>query len=181
MSPSPDGSCDGGYHLGLRLPTHFLATISPDRLAGVIVRAVRRVRLCLVMGKLLPGYLLLGLLKHLVPISWLARWAWRRPAGRRDYEQERRLKLGVLRLSQMIGLPDRDCLQRSLLLYRALSRAGAEPILVLGLKRVNDRTLGHAWVLVDDRPLLDSDADLRSFAPALSFGRCGKLLPTVSV
>ena len=147
----------------------------------MIVRTIRRIRLCLVMGQLLPGYLLFGLLKHLVPIRLLARWAWSRSAGRRDYEQEWRLKQGVVRLSQMIGLPDRDCLQRSLLLYRMLSRAGAEPILVLGLKRVNDRTLGHAWVLVDDRPLLDSEVDLRSFAPALCFGRCGKLLHTMNV
>ena len=59
------------------------------------------------------------------------------PAGPRDHKVERRLAASVLRLSQLLSLSDRDCLQRSLLLYRLLSRAGANPILVIGFRRMH--------------------------------------------
>ena len=41
----------------------------------------------------------------------------------------------AIKTSRLIGVPDRDCLQRSLLLYRVLSRAGANPRLVVGVRR----------------------------------------------
>jgi hypothetical protein len=82
----------------------------------------------------------------------------------------------VLRLSQLAGLPDRDCLQRSLLLYRVLSRAGAEPTLVVGFNRINDQMLGHAWVVVDGHSVIEADTDLLRFTPTFSFGSRGTLL-----
>lgn len=126
--------------------------------------------------------MLLGLLKHLVPLKWLlARWAWRPPAGQRNREAERRLAGNVLRLRQLIGLPDRDCLQRSLLLYRVLSRAGANPKLVVGFHRLNGQITGHAWVLVDGHPVLESKDALRQFSSAMAFGAAGEILPTVDL
>lgn len=129
------------------------------------------------MGWHLPAYILFGILKHIVPLTQLARWAWCAPAGPRDRETERRLAASVMRLSQLTGLPDRDCLQRSLLLYRVLSRAGADPKLVVGFQRVNRQVLGHAWVTVDGRPVFEAEADLLRFVPALAFGMQGTLIP----
>jgi hypothetical protein len=129
----------------------------------------------LLMG-LFPTYLLLGLIKHFVPLSRLAQWAWRPPVGPRSRELERRLAAGVVRLSQLTGLPDRDCLQRSLLLYRVLSRAGADPTLVVGFRHVNDRTVGHAWIKVDGNAVIETDADLSRFSTMLHFGARGKVL-----
>src|SRR5262245_48657412 len=110
----------------------------------------------LVLGRLLPAFLLLGLLKHLVPLRWLARWAWCVPSGPRDREAERRTIARVVRLSRLIGQLDRGCLQRSLLLYRVLSRAGADPALVVGFGRMDGRTRGHAWVVVDGEALTEA-------------------------
>jgi hypothetical protein len=128
------------------------------------------------IGRLLPAYMLFGLLKHLVPLRLLARWAWCRPGGWRDRDVEERLHRRVIRLGQLVGLPDRDCLQRSLLLYRALSRAGANPMLVIGFDRMNGRIFGHAWVVVDGRAVLESETDLLRFSPVVAFGRQGVLV-----
>jgi hypothetical protein len=147
----------------------------------VITRALRRLRVGLVLGRLLPAYVLLGLLKHVVPLRWLVRWAWCPAAGLRDRGVEHQLAARVLRLSQLVGLPDRDCLQRSLLLYRVLSRAGADPTLVAGFHRMNGRIIGHAWVVVDGRAVIESEGDLLRFSPALGFGSGGALLSTVAV
>ena len=128
------------------------------------------------VGRLLPAYMLFGLLKHLVPLRLLARWAWCRPGGWRDRDGERRLQRRVIRLGQLVGFPDRDCLQRSLLLYWALSRAGANPMLVIGFDRMNGRIFGHAWVVVDGHAVIESETDLLRFSPVLAFGWQGALL-----
>jgi transglutaminase superfamily protein len=139
-------------------------------------RAVRRLKTGLVMARLLVAYIVLALLKHLVPLRWLVRWVWCPPVRSRDHEAERRLTAIVLRLSRLTGLPDGDCLQRSLLLYRVLSRAGADPRLVVGFQRIDGRIRGHAWVVVDGFALLESESDLVRFSPALFFGSQGVLL-----
>ena len=145
----------------------------------MMARALRRLKIGSVMGRLLSAYVLLGLLKHVVPLRWLARWAWCPAAGPRDRELERRLAARVLRLSQLVGLPDRDCLQRSLLLYRVLSRAGADPTLVAGFQRVNGRIIGHAWVVVDGCAVIESEANVLKFLPTLGFGSGGAPLTTL--
>jgi len=78
----------------------------------------------------------------------------------------------------LISLRDRDCLQRSLLLYRVLSRASADPTLIVGFHRTNDRILGHAWVVVDGESIIEPEADLSRFSVTLRFGSRGALLPT---
>ena len=141
-----------------------------------MTKVVHKLGNLLGVGRLLPAYMLFGLLKHLVPLRLLARWAWCRPGGSRDRAVERRLQRRVIRLSQLVGLPDRDCLQRSLLLYRALSRAGANPMLVIGFDRMNGRIFGHAWVVVDGHAVIESETDLLRFSPVLAFGWQGALL-----
>src|SRR5262249_34548422 len=165
-----------------RYPRHFFIQISAGNFALVIKRASNRLKTGLIVGRLLPAYLLLGLLKHLVPLRWLARWAWCHPRGLHHREAERCLTASVLRLSQLTGLPDRDCLQRSLLLYRVLSRAGAEPTLVVGFDRIDGRILGHAWVTTDGHAVIEREADLLRFSPTFSFGTRGALLfqPTLN-
>jgi hypothetical protein len=110
----------------------------------------------------------------MVPLQRLVRLAWCPPACRRDHEAERRLLASVLRLSQLVGLFDRDCLQRSLLVYRLLSRSGADPHLFIGFRRKDGRLLGHAWVIVEGNAIFESEADLLTFSPAISFAMRGR-------
>src|SRR5262249_43411534 len=140
-----------------------------QRSSSVNKQASNRLGRGLVAVRLLAVYVLLGLFKHLVPLRWLARWAWCPPVGPRDRAAERGLAAIVLRLSQLTGLPDRDCLQRSLLLYRVLSRAGAAPVLIIGFGRIDGTIRGHAWVMVDNQPVVQ-EAELPQFSPAFGFG-----------
>jgi hypothetical protein len=139
--------------------------------------ATNRLRTVLDGFHIVPAYVLLGLLKHLVPLRWLAKWTWCEKAGPRDRLAERRLAANVLRLSKLLRIADRDCLQRSLLLYRLLSAAGADPELVVGFREQDGKIIGHAWVLVDDMSIVEPESDLVRFSPVLRFGARGALLP----
>ena len=76
------------------------------------------------MARLLPAYVAAGALKHLLPLPVLVRWAWRPAARPRDRREQMRLVACIVKVSKTLGAADRDCLQRSLLLYRELSRSG---------------------------------------------------------
>lgn len=134
-------------------------------------RLARRLRAAPTIGRLAPAYATLGLLKHIVPLSRLARWAWTRQRVPRDADAERRVILAVARLRRWFGA-DRDCLQSSLLLYRELSRLGADPRLAIGFRRLDDRVEGHAWVFVDGRAVL-GEPQMHCFEPAIQFGPGG--------
>lgn len=126
------------------------------------------------MARLYPLFVALTIAKHLLPISTLARWSWRRSRrASRDRVAEQRLVSTVLRLGGWAGDPERDCLQRSLLLYRELSYAGADPRLIVGFRRGDGRLEGHAWVETDDSPVAETPARDHGFETTLSFGRDG--------
>ncbi len=127
------------------------------------------------VGRLLPLYLALGALKHVVPLQTLARWAWK-PSGRAaDADAIRQAIARVWRTQSLVGLGDRDCLQRSLLLYRELSRLGANPTLMVGFRRLAERTQGHAWVTTGDGAPAEPP-ELTQYVPAFCFGPQGALL-----
>jgi len=63
-------------------------------------------------------------------------------------------------------------LERSLVLFRSLARANANPHLVVGMAKP-DEYLGHVWVTVDGRPLLETPETLGSYTEVVSFGRGG--------
>jgi hypothetical protein len=117
----------------------------------------------------------LPLLKHLVSVRFLARLMWR--SGRlaqRDFEDEARIVL----LSHLVHPGRRkskyNCLERSLIAYRFLSEVSADPRLVLGVRKLNGVVEGHAWVVVDGRPVRESAGSLRGFRPLVVFGIAGE-------
>ena len=113
----------------------------------------------------------------------LVRLTWRAPrlAPGRDHRAEARLLSRISLATRVFGTSDRDCLQRSLLIYRELSRAGADPSLVIGFRRTDGRVQGHAWVVSDGVAIGEGEAELLQFAPAFSFGRRGARLPAPDV
>jgi hypothetical protein len=115
--------------------------------------------------------------KRLVPLPVLARAMWRDPRGPRDPRREARDVAAVLTATRWLGMRGRGCFQRSLLLYRLLSRSGANPRLVIGFRRQGNGVEGHAWVKVDGRPIGDLDAGAAAFTPLASFGRNGDRCP----
>jgi hypothetical protein len=139
--------------------------------SGAMGRTATMIRL----ARLTVPYLSYAVLKRVVPTTILARRAWRarRPKMTRDLEREQRAIATVLRLRRLFGGDRGDCLEAGLLLYGELSRAGADPRLVIGFARDNARVIGHAWVEVDGRSVGETDPADR-FVPAVRFGAFGR-------
>jgi hypothetical protein len=119
---------------------------------------------------------LLPALKHVLPTSRLVRVMWSNGGGGAiEPETVIRLARSIARLRPM---PFRDnCLERSLLAYRFLSMAGAEPRLMLGVKRTGKEVAGHAWITVGGDPVHDAPEALAEFTPVVEFGREGRQRP----
>jgi hypothetical protein len=67
-----------------------------------------------------------------------------------------------------------NCLERSLVLFRALGEAGVRPELWFGMRAGNPRD-GHVWVVLDGAPAGDDPAMLRDYVPLMVFGPDGML------
>lgn len=65
------------------------------------------------------------------------------------------------------GLVRANCLERSLVLWGLLRRAGLAATLQLGARRVDGRFEAHAWVDLDGTVLNDADDVAGRFAPVL--------------
>jgi hypothetical protein len=112
----------------------------------------------------------LPVLKRTLPLERLVRLMWRAPRrGTRDRGQEERTIRIVSRLSRRSG---GNCLERSLVLYRYLGWANADPDLVVGMARP-DEYLGHVWVTVDGQALLETPETLRGYTEVVRF-RAGR-------
>ena len=119
--------------------------------------------------------LVLPALKWAFPLPRLVRLMWwsGEPDGPSPERNERIAKLaGGLSGPADIRALD-NCLERSLLVYRFLSRAGAEPELVVGFSRSRGTVQGHAWVIVDGQALYEQDEPLDEFERVISFGHGG--------
>jgi hypothetical protein len=158
----------------MRAPLSF--GFGSRQLRHFISVAGRKCRFALLLVRYAPLYVLFGLLKRVTSLHRLARWTWRSPTGFRNRDSETRAISALIRLSQIAGISDRDCLQRSLLLYRVLSRSGADPTLVVGFRRGESEILGHAWVVVAGRPVIRPEGEELGYSPAFKFGQQGELL-----
>jgi hypothetical protein len=127
--------------------------------------------------RLVPTYVALGVLERTRPIASVAAWAWRAPARNiRDHSEEQRGVACVVKLARFAGAVDRQCLRRSMMLYRELSRLGGSPLLCVGFRKRGTTTEGHAWVVVDDRRVGESDWSSAGFEVACSFGDEGRVI-----
>jgi Transglutaminase-like superfamily len=66
-----------------------------------------------------------------------------------------------------------NCLARSLVIYRFLSKTSVEPQLVIAFQKGAAPVLGHAWVTVNAIPIHDSPQALDEFEPLVVFSRAG--------
>jgi Transglutaminase-like superfamily len=110
-------------------------------------------------------------LKRTLPLPRLVRLMWlpRRLPERNPEREERTIRI-VARLSWASG---GNCLARSLVLFRYLSRLDADPRLVVGMARP-DEFLGHVWVTIDGRPLLETPETLAGYEEVTTFGDEGR-------
>jgi hypothetical protein len=132
--------------------------MSSDRFAGRAGRSFLRLIECCrnepwLAFELLAWRLLLPFMKRFVPVPLLAKWMWSHSALLSEPDRRERTET-VCRLASKGGrlLLSANCYERSLVLYRLLSRVAAKPTLVLGVKSAPLVT-GHAWVELGGEPI----------------------------
>ena len=127
----------------------------------------------LTMGRAAAWMLTLRLAKFAVPLPRLARVMETAPrTTRRDPARERRIAMLVDRVAGGLRFPDQgNCLERSLVLFRLLGRAGARPRLVVGMRRTSGQLAGHAWVSVDGDPVGERTPDDMTPIAIFEYGR----------
>jgi hypothetical protein len=120
--------------------------------------------------RMLAWSLVLPVLKYVVPLPLLARLMWSRARRERRPERERMVRLLARRIYKVRPSRHRDnCLERSLLNYRFLSMEGADPHLVVGVRKSERGVVGHAWVLVEGRPLYEAPSRLEKYVTLAEF------------
>jgi Transglutaminase-like superfamily len=117
--------------------------------------------------------LVLPLLKRVMPLRSLVKLMWLDGRVQRSADREHAIAQFSARLTRLRPSFHGNCLERSLLAYRYLAEANAEPRLVIAVSAREDGVMGHAWVTVDDRPVHDWEADVGEFAPIVEFGTGG--------
>jgi len=116
--------------------------------------------------------LVLPALKWVLPLPRLVRLMSAGSPGRRKRNRAREEQIATL--ADAVGGPRRNprldnCLERSLVSYRYLSKAGADPELVVGVSR-DQPVRGHVWVRLDNEAIHDS---VEEFEEITNFGRDG--------
>lgn len=136
------------------------------RSAGALARALEDIW---TLSRMLGWAFVLPILKRTIPLATLARIMWSRPwAGSSHPERQRRIAALAGLIYSRYNLQS-HCLERSLLLYRFLSKAAAEPQLVVGVVKTGEGWQGHAWVVVDGLPFGESSDALRKFYHVVVF------------
>lgn len=123
--------------------------------------------------RMLAWRVILRAARPLLPLPRLVRFTHRKPSlVERDPARELRIAaLAARYCSARLG--DGTCLDRSLLAYRFLSGAGAEPRLVIGVSGSAGTFAWHAWVTVDGHPVHEPRSLLDAYAPVVVFGHDG--------
>lgn len=146
------------------------------RLQGFVghVRSPRAVVLAL---RMIAWSLLLPLLKRFLPLPTLVRLVACRARSSRRAARESLIATFAWGIYRARPSQARDnCLERSLLAYRFLSRGSADPRLVIGVRKPEDEMLGHAWVVVDGVPLYDSPSAISEYTVLAEFAANGALV-----
>jgi hypothetical protein len=126
--------------------------------------------------RILSWAFLLPILKRLVPLKKLSPWMWSEPGSSQDPDYEQKLSTMVRWIYIFIFDDEKSCLERSLLLYRYLSRINRNPQLITGMRRTEAGTWkGHAWIELDGKPFQERTAHIQDFRPMMVFGPNGSM------
>ncbi|TMK27262.1 MAG: hypothetical protein E6G64_12865 [Actinobacteria bacterium] len=115
-----------------------------------------RLKVGLLAVRMSSWALALPILKRVVPLQRLAQVMRDDGHGPRDPTHERQ----IVALSSLL----------SLLAYRFLTRANADPRLVVGVRIGEAGVLGHAWVTLNGEPIHESPAAISEFSRVVEFG-----------
>jgi hypothetical protein len=130
------------------------------------------------LARMFGWSIVLPIVKRTLPFPRLVRLMRpRKQTIQRDFEREAAITSLAAWVFKTRPPGARDnCLERSLIAYRYLSNAGAEPQLVMGVAKSMEGLHGHVWVMVDGRPVYDSPTTLERFETILVFRSDGALI-----
>jgi hypothetical protein len=120
----------------------------------------------------------LRVLKHVVRLPVLVRFVYQGAERvERDVQEEQHVATLARWACRVLAWSSGgNCLERGLVTYRYLSALNAQPVLVVGVSRENDRGVkGHAWVTVDDRPVGESAAAIEDYVHVIAFAADGNM------
>jgi hypothetical protein len=132
------------------------------------------------LARIFGWSLVLPIAKRTVPLPRLVRLMRpRERTAQRDLEREASIAALAAWVFKTRPPSARDnCLERGLVAYRYLSRAGASPELVVGVAKEMQGVHGHVWVTVDGRAVHDSPSTLAGFEPIFVVKSDGTLIGT---
>jgi hypothetical protein len=120
---------------------------------------------------MLPWALALPVLKHRMPIPRLVDRMGVSRSGPFDPAREQIVRQASWWASRVqVGRYPDNCLERSLLAYRYLTLAGADPRVVLGIGGGGEDISGHAWVTLDGHPVHDPPESLDRYRRLIELG-----------
>ncbi|HEX7084818.1 MAG TPA: lasso peptide biosynthesis B2 protein [Vicinamibacterales bacterium] len=122
--------------------------------------------------RILGATLFVRVAKHVLPLHRLVALMTPTPGGDgvRDPRREARIaRMAGWAARAVRPFGEGNCLERSLVVYRELVRAHAMPQLHMGFKSGASGVEGHAWVVLDGRPICDSAARCAEYGVAMTF------------
>lgn len=130
----------------------------------------------LLAARIMAWACVLPLLKHFIPLRTLVRVLRRQASGvTRDAAREDRVVAfarWACRITRWSS--GGNCLERGLIAYRYLGAINADPTLVVGMGRGGSGQIrGHAWIVIDGRPVGETPTLATDYTPILAFGPDG--------
>ena len=117
----------------------------------------------------------LPVLERVVPLRTLVRLMAPRSCVRDDREAKAHRIVYLAERVFDTRSSGKNCLERSMVTYRYLSKTGVDPQLVIAFRKGAAPFLGHAWVTVDGMPMHDSPRALDEFEPLVTFSSAGQV------
>lgn len=127
--------------------------------------------------RMLGWALVLPVLKSALPLQRLVRLMAREGrATARDTDTEHTIITLSRVVHRAVGLGRRDnCLERSLIAFRYLSAANADPLLVVGACAGATEIEGHVWLTVDGDPVHETRERVDRYARVTEFHADGRV------
>jgi Transglutaminase-like superfamily len=150
-------------------PARLVATINRRaRLAGSFAGSPGDAWLA---ARMAGWRLMLPMLKRRLPLPRLVRIMWSKSRSRPSApEREARIaELARVVFRSRHSSRSGNCLERSLVLCRYLSRAGADPELLVGVRRGEEEIRGHAWVALRGAPVEEPPDNLDGVVQVVAF------------
>lgn len=75
----------------------------------------------------------------------------------KHYKSEHIIKFNFFLLNSFVVKNKSKCIMSSLILFRFLKESEVNPVINIGVRRINGKTLGHCWVTIDGVSIMEKE------------------------